>query len=185
MAIRLLKRAAATLSVVCVMFVVSASALFAQIEVPGGPGQVAPQPQALCPGTVSCTFAERNFLPDGYRVQRLDVCGANCTSQYWISNRSDGAMLLEVDPVRGGGIVAVGRASSSVPHPAVRTILPDPQPGEPACCHSQYSDTTYAWDNATGTLVVDTQATIPAADFGGWESVSSALQAEQFIVVFP
>jgi len=185
MAIRLLKGAAPALCAAIAMYALSAGTLSAQVEVPGGPGQAAPQPQALCPATVSCTFAERNFLPNGYRVQRLDVCGANCTSQYWISNSSDGAVLLEVDPIRGGGIIAVGRTTASMTHPDVRTILPDPQPGDPACCQSQYSDTTYTWDAGSGTLVAGTQETVPAADFGGWESVSSALQSEQYIVVFP
>jgi hypothetical protein len=150
-------------------------------QIPRAEPLVAP----LCPGTLSCTYSERNFLPMGYRLQRLDVCGANCTSQYWVSSIADGAQLLEIDPVRGGGLIAVGQSTPQDPHAAVRTVLPDPQAGDPACCPSQYADTTDTWDAGSATLLAGSPAVIPAADFGGWESVRSALESENYVVVFP
>ena len=56
----------------------------------------------LCPKTIACQYAEYSMLPSGYRLQSLAVCGANCTTQYWVSSLSDGQQLLEIDPVRGG-----------------------------------------------------------------------------------
>src|SRR4051794_25202441 len=75
---------------------------------PAGPGQPVAMPDPQCASTVACRYAERNLLPDGYRLQSLQVCGANCTTQYWVSARTDGQQLLEIDPVRGGGVLAVG-----------------------------------------------------------------------------
>src|SRR5215210_104496 len=85
----------------------------AQLGNPDGPGQAVAAPSAQCPRTIACTYAEHNTLgPDeSYRFQMLSVCGANCTTQYWVSNAADGKPLLSVDPVRGGGIVAMGRAA--------------------------------------------------------------------------
>jgi hypothetical protein len=38
------------------------------------------QSAAECRATISCTYGERNVLPNGYRIHKLDVCGANCTN---------------------------------------------------------------------------------------------------------
>ena len=63
-----------------------------------GPGQSVAQPAAQCPHTIACTYAEQNLIPTTYRLQSLEVCGANCTTQYWVSAMADGQSLLEVDP---------------------------------------------------------------------------------------
>jgi hypothetical protein len=152
---------------------------------PSGPGQAVSHPPAQCGGVLACQYGERNSLPNGYRFQALQVCGANCTTQYWVTNIPDGRLLLTVQPVRGGGIVAVGRGSGTDdPHPPVRTVLPAPQPADPACCPSEYRDTTYTWDVASGRLVPGTPTVIPAAQFGGWDSVRQRLEADQFSEVF-
>jgi hypothetical protein len=183
---RVVKRARVALGAAAIAGALSVSPLLAQgIEAPSGPGQAVAQPPAQCPDTISCTYSERNFPPDGYRLQRLDVCGANCTSQYWVSTIPDGAQVLEIDPVRGGGVIAVAQSTGQDPHPAVRTVMPDPQSGDPACCPSQYADTTYTWDDGSASLVPGTPAVIPAADFGGWDDVRAALQSDKYVVVFP
>src|SRR4051812_17075413 len=86
----------------------------AQLTDPIGPGQTVPVPAPMCPaiagncymqaqftnqvipGTVArcgipngCTYGERYFYAEGYRFQMLNVCGANCTTQYWVTNRPD------------------------------------------------------------------------------------------------
>src|SRR5215468_12129306 len=104
---------------------------------PAGPGQAVPMPAPECPRTVACQYAERSFLPDGYRLQSLQVCGANCTTQYWVSAITDGQQLLAVDPVRGGGVVVVERG---VQKPRVRTVLPNYAASDPACCPSGFTD---------------------------------------------
>jgi hypothetical protein len=157
----------------------------AQLGDPRGPGQAVPAPPPMCTQTISCTYGERNYLPDGYRVQALNVCGANCTTQYWVSNISDGKSLLTLDPVRGGGIVAVGGGTPVNEHAAVRVILPSYGPSDPACCPSGYSDTTYTWDAANGTLVAGTPSTIPSGSFGGWDAMRETLQRDGFFPVFP
>src|ERR1051325_3140023 len=85
-----------------------------------GPGQSVAQPPAQCPHTIACTYTEQNLIPNAYRLQSLEVCGANCTTQYWVSAMADGSPLLAIDPVRGGAIVAVARGTDS--HPQVRTV---------------------------------------------------------------
>jgi hypothetical protein len=59
-----------------------------------GPGQAVAQPPAQCPRTVACQYSERNFIPSGYRLQSLEVCGANCTTQYWVAAADSGQQLL-------------------------------------------------------------------------------------------
>jgi hypothetical protein len=115
-----------------------------------GPGQSVVRPAPQCPRTISCTYAERTFLPDGYRVQSLEVCGADCTTQYWVSASTDGQQLLALDPVRGGAAVAVGQSKDR--HPPVRVIEPNYAASDPACCPSGFADTTYTWDGAVNTL---------------------------------
>ncbi len=166
--------------------VLGVPAVVAWAAQPTGPGQPVEQPAAECPGTISCTYGERNFLPNGYRVQKLEVCGANCTSQYWVSLMADGTALVTTDPVRGGGVVAVGQpANPQDAHPSVRLVLPDYQQGDAACCPSQYADTTYTWDAAAGTLVAGDPTIIPAADFAGWDALRANLQSDHFVTVFP
>ena len=162
------------------------SPVFAQSVGPSGPGQAVPMPPAQCPETISCQYGERNYLPDGYRFQMLEVCGANCTTQYWVSNISDGQMLLTIEPVRGGAIIAVGQgAVADDPHPSVRTLVPTYALTDPACCPSEYQDTTYSWDRVSNALVAESTASIPSADFPGWETARQNLQNEQFFPVFP
>ena len=171
---------------VVVAMALTAVAVFAQDGQPTGPGQAVPQPAAQCPATTSCTYSERNFLPAGYRVQKLDVCGANCTSQYWVSSIPSGATLLEIDPTRGGGIVAVaGGSGPATAHPDVRTIMPAYAPTDAACCPSAYADTTYSWDAGSGTLVAGDASMVPAADFAGWDTLRTNLQSAHFFDVFP
>jgi hypothetical protein len=142
-----------------------------------GPGQAVSQPAAQCPHTISCDYAERNMPSADYRLQSLRVCGANCTTQYWVSGLADGQQLLELDPVRGGAVLAVA-ASSDKAHPSVRMVTPQYASGDPACCPSGFADTTYAWD-ATNTALTAAQPVVtPASDFPGWDEVRRELQAE-------
>ncbi len=158
----------------------------AQLGDPTGPGQAVPPPPPQCPETIACTYMEHNALgPGGYRFQMLRVCGANCSVQYWVTNAPDGRLLLGIEPVRGGGIVAVGRATSpNDAYPPVRTILPDYAPTDAMCCPSGFKDTTYTWDAAQGTLVAGTPTVIPASSFPGWERLRQQLQQEEFFDVF-
>jgi hypothetical protein len=112
--------------------------------------------------------------------QQLEVCGASCTTQYWVSSLADGSQLLEIDPVRGGAVIAVGRGLPQDPHPPIRTYMPDYQSSDPACCPSQYADTIYTWDSGSATLVAGTPTLVPASDFTGWDDVRSEFTAQQF-----
>jgi hypothetical protein len=157
----------------------------AQLGDPRGPGESAPPPPAMCAQTISCTYSERNYLPSGYRFQSLQVCGANCTTQYWVRNMPDDQVLLSTDPVRGGGLVTVQRATDpNDTHPGIRIILPHYTPSDAACCPSGYQDITYTWDPATATLVASSATIIPTADFGGWETELHRLESAQFFKVF-
>ena len=147
-----------------------------------GPGQAVAQPAPQCPRTVGCQYAEQSFLPNGYRVQSLQVCGANCTTQFWIGSIPDGQQLLEIDPVRGGAIIAVARASDGQAHPAVRVVMPNYGPQDPACCPSSFTDTTYTWDGGTNTLVAGDATATPADQFPGFDATRQALGAEGWIV---
>jgi hypothetical protein len=158
----------------------------AQLGEPTGPGQAVPPPPAQCPQTIACTYSEHNSLPGGYRFQMLQVCGANCTTQYWVSDIADGQLLLAIEPVRGGGIIAIGPATGPEDaHPPLRVVLPDYLPSDALCCPSQFRDTSYRWDAARRTLVVSASRVIPAGEFGGWEAMRQELQGEQFFDVFP
>jgi hypothetical protein len=152
----------------------------AQIADVPGPGQPVPQPASQCPQAVSCQYAEFSVLPTDYRFQSLQVCGANCTSQYWIASTSDGHSLLALDPVRGGAVVAVQRASED--HPSVRVVQAMYAPTDPGCCPSAFSDTTYTWDAANGTLVAADPVVTPADQFAGYDATRDELQAEGWIV---
>ena len=147
-----------------------------------GPGQAVAQPPSQCPRTVGCQYAEQSFLPNGYRVQSLQVCGANCTTQFWIGSIPDGQQLLEIDPLRGGAIIAVARASGGETHPAVRVVQPSYGPQDPACCPSSFSDTTYTWDPGSNTLVAGDATATPADQFPGFDATRQALGAEGWIV---
>jgi hypothetical protein len=167
---------------VCVL---SVGPVVAQVGDPSGPGQAVPMPPVQCPQVLGCTYGERNYPPDGYRVQVLQVCGANCTNQYWVSSMSDGQLLLAIEPVRGGGIVAICQgADPQDMHPPIRTVLPNYAEQDPACCPSEYVDTTYTWDPASATLVAGDPTVVPAAEFGGWDSVRAGLESEGFFEVF-
>jgi hypothetical protein len=148
----------------------------------GGPGQAVAQPPAQCPRVIGCQYAEQNLPVGGYRLQSLQVCGANCTTQYWVSTSADGQQVLEIDPVRGGAILAVARDSGDAPHPAVRVVRSMYAPDDAACCPSGFSDTTYAWDEDSGTLVAGEVAVTPADQFPGYEATRQGLQAEGWIV---
>jgi hypothetical protein len=144
-------------------------------DVPG-PGQAVEQPAAQCAQTVACTYSERNFLPAGYRVQSLEVCGANCTLQYWVSRAEDGQALVEVPPARGGAVVAIDGAGT------IRVVQASYAPTDAACCPSGFADTTYTWDDAAGAMVPHDPLVTPASDFPGWEAVRQALQGEGWVV---
>jgi hypothetical protein len=183
----------------------------AQITDPVGPGQAVSQPAPMCPaiagncylqvvfnnqvvpGTAArcgpfpgCGYSERYFLPDGYRFQMLNVCGANCTTQYWVINRPDNRLLLGIDPVRGGALVFIAPSTTqNDPHPPIRVIVPDYGANDPACCPSGYVDTTYAWDAARNTLVANAPVPILAGDFPGWDMMRQTLAAGQYVEIFP
>jgi hypothetical protein len=142
-----------------------------------GPGQAVSMPAPQCPRTIACQYAERNFLPDGYRLQSLQVCGANCTTQYWVSAIDDGRQLIATDPIRGGGVVAVARAPDPGLLPSVRIVLPSYADGDPACCPSGFADTTYTWDRGSNALVPGEPSVTPASDFPGWDAVRQELTA--------
>ena len=166
--------------------ILSAGLVGAQLGDPRGPGEAVPQPPAMCAQTISCTYDERTFLPHGYRFQSLTVCGANCTTQYWVSDSTDNKLLLTVEPVRGGGVVAVGRVDSPTgAHPPVRVIIPHYAPTDAACCPSGYQDTTYTWDAARQTLVAGTPTITPSAEFPGWDNLRRSLEGQQFFEVWP
>ena len=112
------------------------------------------------------------------------VCGANCTTQYWVSSIADGRLLVEVPPVRGGGLIAVSRANEADGPPAVRTFLPSYGSADPACCPSAYLDTTYSWDASKNALVPGEPITLPADDESAWEEAHDRLLKEGFVEVF-
>lgn len=148
-----------------------------------GPGQPAPRPAAMCPQTIGCTYDERTVTPAGYRFQSLTVCGANCTTQYWVSLVADNRLLLEAPPVRGGGLVAVGKSVDGGGPPAVRTVFPSYEAGAPACCPSNYVDTTYTWDAAQNALVPGASVVTPADD-DGLAAALDRLTQDGFIEIF-
>ena len=164
----------------------TAAPVSAQFGDVSGPGQPAPRPAAQCPRTVACTYDERTVMPAGYRFQSLTVCGANCTTQYWISALADGKQVLEVKPTRGGGMIAVARESDPSGRAAVRTIVPSYGASDPACCPSSYVDTTYTWDPANGSLVAGQPTSTPLAadDEIDWVDAHDMLLQDGFIEVF-
>lgn len=164
----------------------SAPPAMAQIGDVPGPGQPVSRPAAQCPQTVACTYDERTLMPAGYRFQSLTICGANCTTQYWISSIPDGTQLVEVKPTRGGGMVAVARSNEADGRPAVRTIMPSYGASDPACCPSSYVDTTYTWDAARGSLVPGEPVSTPVTpdDEVDWVDAHDMLLQEGFIEVF-
>ena len=165
----------------------SAGLAAAQLGDPEGPGQSVAAPPPQCSRTVACTYSERNSLgPNpGYRFQALQVCGANCTTQYWVSNAADGRVLLSMEPVRGGGVVAEGRgAGPDDARPPIRVVVPDYAPSDAMCCPSNFREVTYTWDAAQNTLVAGAPTLIPAASFPGWEGIRSALERDQYFEVF-
>ncbi len=145
-----------------------------------GPGQSVARPAPQCPRTTSCQYSERTFLPDGYRVQSLEVCGANCTTQYWVSDSTGNQQLLALDPVRGGAVVAVGETKDN--HPPVRVIMPNYAATDAACCPSGFADTTYTWDGPTNSLVAGQPVITASADFPGWDAVRQELMTEGWIL---
>jgi hypothetical protein len=160
--------------------VLGAEPTSAQIADVPGPGQPVPQPPAQCPQAIGCQYAEYTLLSTDYRLQSLQVCGANCTSQYWVGAVSDGHQLLATDPVRGGAVVAVQRASDE--HPAVRVVMARYAPNDPGCCPSAFSDTTYTWDPDSATLVAGEPSLTPADQFPGYDATRQELSAEGWIV---
>jgi hypothetical protein len=129
-----------------------------------------------------CRYAEQNFLPTGYRLQSLQVCGANCTTQYWVTSSPDGQQVLEIDPVRSGAVLAVGRATAPGNHPPVRVVMAMYAPADPACCPSAFSDTMYNSDAGGNTLVAGEPAVTPADQFPGFDAARQELTAEGWIV---
>jgi hypothetical protein len=167
-----------------VALAVSAAPVGAQIADVPGPGQPVTQPPLQCPQTIACTYEERGQLPAGYRFQALTVCGANCTTQYWVSTSADGKVLIEIPPTRGGGLIAVARAADGGGPPAVRTVLPGYGPNDPACCPSSYVETTYTWDDGQGTLVAGEPVSTPTGDGDAWPAAHERLVQDGFFEVF-
>jgi hypothetical protein len=147
-----------------------------------GPGQSVSQPAAQCPQTTECQYTEENLFPTGYRMQALQVCGANCTTQYWVAAMSDGSQLLELDPVRGGAVLAVGKGTGPASHPPVRVVMAMYAATDPACCPSGYSDTTYTWDAASNSLLPGEPIVTPSDQFPGYDATRQELNAEGWIV---
>ena len=164
--------------------VLSAGGAHAQLGNPQGPGESVPVPPAQCARTISCTYSERNSVDGGYRFQALSLCGANCTTQYWVTNSADGQVLVTVDPVRGGGLLASGRSGPDDAHPPVRVIVPHYAPTDAMCCPSGYQDTTYTWDAARNVLVAGTPTVTPSASFPGWDGLRNELERDGFSEVF-
>jgi hypothetical protein len=155
----------------------------AQIADVPGPGQPAPRPGPQCPRTLGCTYEERALPPAGYRFQALTVCGANCTTQYWISAMADGKPLLDLPPVRGGGMIAVARGEEGAGPPAIRVVMPGYGPNDPACCPSSYVETTYTWDAAQATLVAGEPVSTPTSEGDGWAGAHQRLMQDGFYEV--
>jgi hypothetical protein len=147
-----------------------------------GPGQSVARPAPQCPRTTACQYAERTFLPDGYRLQSLQVCGANCATQYWVSSGTDGQQLIALDPLRGGAVLAVARATPPDSHPPVRVVLPNYNQDDAACCPSAFADTTYTWDAGSNALAAGQPILTSASDFPGWDAVRQELMAEGWIL---
>jgi hypothetical protein len=154
------------------------------LAAPVGQSSDAPPP-LLCPDALACSYAERRpFAPEVvWRFQSLSICGANCSERFWVTDTSTGRVALSTPEVRGG-VVAMARTNGTTPRPAVRVILPDPEPTDAGCCPSYYRDTIYRWDPAQGRLVVDQSRRYPTADFPGWESLNRQLDAEGFDLIF-
>jgi hypothetical protein len=153
---------------------------FAQIADVPGPGEPVARPASQCPQAIGCQYAESHVLSTDYLLQSLQVCGANCTSQYWIGAVSDGHELLATDPVRGGAVVAVQRTQGD--YPPVRVVMAMYGPNDPGCCPSGYADTTYTWDPNSSTLVAGDPSITPADQFAGYEATRDELTAEGWIV---
>jgi hypothetical protein len=147
---------------------------------PGGPGQAVSRPPSQCAQTLACTYNERNLPPAGYSLQSLQVCGANCTTQYWVSGLADGQEFLELDPVRGGAVLAVSATGGM--HPPMRVVAPRYALSDPACCPSGFADTTYTWDPDAGQLNAGNPTITPADQFPGWDAVRGELQAEGWLL---
>jgi hypothetical protein len=160
-----------------------AVAASAQIADVSGPGQSAPRPGPQCPQTLGCTYEERMLPPAGYRFQALTICGANCTTQYWVSAMADGKPLLEMPPVRGGGMIAVARSEDGSDPPSVRTIMPGYGPNDPACCPSSNVETTYTWDAGQGTLVAGEPVSTPSGEGDGFAAAHERLVHDGFFEV--
>ena len=57
---------------------------------------------------------------------------------------------------------------------------------DPACCPSGFADTTYAWDTASGTLIVaGDPVMIPSPAFEGWDAARQRLKDEGFFDALP
>lgn len=176
-------RAVLVLAAVAALFLLAAPAS-AQIGDVPGPGQPVGKPPLQCPQTIACTYDERGQLAAGYRFQALTVCGANCTTQYWVSASTDGKTLIEIPPTRGGGLIAVARGADGGGPPAVRTVLPGYGSNDPACCPSSSVDTTYTWDDAQGTLVAGEPVSTPTGDGDASAAAHERLVQDGFFEVF-
>jgi hypothetical protein len=167
-----------------VALAVSTTPASAQIADVSGPGQSVPKPGLQCPQTIACTYEERGQLSGGYRFQAMTICGANCTTQYWVTATSDGRSLIEVPPTRGGGLIAVARPADDGSPPAVRTILPGYGPNDPACCPTSFVETTYTWDAGQGTLVAGEPVSTPTGDGDAWAASHDKLAQDGFFEIF-
>src|SRR5689334_14303210 len=174
--------APASLAFLCQVLVFSypAAAQSDGLGDPGGPGQAVSRPSVQCARTIACVYSERNMPPADYSLQSLQVCGANCTTQYWVSGLADGQEYLGLDPVRGGAVLAV--SGSGGMHPPVRVVAPRYAPTDPACCPSGFSDTVYTWAPDAGQLSAGEPTVTPADQFPGWDAVRGELQAEGWVL---
>jgi hypothetical protein len=169
---------------VCLALLLSAAPASAQIADVPGPGQAVPKPAPQCPQTIACSYDERRQMPSGYRFQAVTVCGANCTTQYWVSASDDGKPLIEIAPVRGGALIAVSRSTDGGGPSSVRTVVPGYGPTDPACCPSSFVDTTYTWDDGQATLVAGEPVSTPAGDADGLAGYHAKLVQDGYYEVF-
>ena len=124
----------------------SPAAVLAQMDVP----------ERRCAELTACESGEINHA---YTVQYESGCGANCSISFWVRDRDDGRVLVNVLGVPSATVGVRGFDREA--RPDVRVIGPRYEPGEPRCCPSAVLDTRYSWSEDQATLVVSEERVIP------------------------